>query len=143
MLLTELVTHAQVLITYIPVRNEIDPLPLLPSIEGKDTYVIQPNATLDPYEEARQAITLADGRETVIVVPGTRFDAAGTRHGKGAGWYDRFLSAVPASWARIGFCTTDQFSIESLTRQSWDEPMDYVVVVAEGKTTYYTTHARS
>lgn len=138
----EVIARAEVVITYVPVRDEIAFQTFLPSLHGKDTYEIRPNASLDPVDEAKRATSLADGRKTVVLVPGRRFDATGTRHGKGAGWYDRFLSAIPASWVRIGFCTDEQFSPAPLIRESWDEPMDYVVVVADGIPTCYTTHAR-
>ncbi|MEK7510851.1 MAG: 5-formyltetrahydrofolate cyclo-ligase [Patescibacteria group bacterium] len=116
-------------ISYVPVRAEIDFKNLLPSLERKEMYEIRPDATLDPNDEARRAMIIGGDWPTVVLIPGRRFDATGTRHGKGVGWYDRFLAAVPAAWVRIGFCFEDQFSSEALVRESWDEPMDYVVVV--------------
>lgn len=142
--LNNILAHTEVVIAYVPVRDEIDFKNFLPSLKGKTLCTIQPKALLDPFEEAKRTIAIADGRETVVLIPGTRFDATGTRHGKGAGWYDRFLSSVPASWIRIGLCTTEQFSSEPLVRESWDEPMDYLVVVPEKEPPrYYNTHARS
>lgn len=130
------------LVTYRPLASEVDLEPFVPTT--KEQYVVLPHPSLDPIQEAERATKSANGRGTAVLVPGRRFDATGTRHGKGAGWYDRFLSAVPASWIRIGFCTTEQFSTESLIRESWDEPMDYLVVVPEQEPPrFYTTHARS
>lgn len=129
-------------VAYIPVQGEVDFTQFL-SLEGKVLYEVQPRRELDPLCEAREAIRHTQGKETVVLVPGRRFDTTGTRHGKGAGWYDRFLAAVPASWIRIGFCTDAQFSTEPLVRESWDEPMDYLVVVpTEGAPRFYTTDAR-
>lgn len=141
--LDKLLEHIDLIVTYVPVRSEVDFSTILPSLEGKDTYEIKPDAALDPFTEARRALSVAHGRSTAILVPGRRFDATGTRHGKGAGWYDRFLATVPSSWIRIGFCTDEQFSSEPLVRESWDEPMDYLVVVPpQGSPSFYTTHAR-
>lgn len=68
-------------------------------------------------------------RKTIILLPGRRFDARGTRHGQGGGWYDRILSSVPKEWTRIGFCFERQFSKDPLPREAWDQAMDLVVVV--------------
>ncbi|HRH24699.1 MAG TPA: 5-formyltetrahydrofolate cyclo-ligase, partial [Candidatus Paceibacterota bacterium] len=48
----------------------------------------------------------------------------------GGGWYDRFLTKVPRSWLRVGFCYEHQFSSTPLLRQSWDQEMDAVIVVS-------------
>ena len=63
-----------------------------------------------------------------IFVPGTHFDASGTRIGRGGGWYDRFLAAVPKTWVRIGVTDIAYFSGMPLPRASHDEPVDFVVV---------------
>lgn len=137
-----LVARFPACITYVPVTGEVDFTEFL-SLEGKTLYEIAPRRELDPLLEAERASEEARGKDAVVLVPGRQFDATGTRHGKGAGWYDRFLAVIPSSWVRIGFCTEYQFSIEPLVRQSWDEPMDYVFVVSEGSSpVFYTTHAR-
>lgn len=74
-----------------------------------------------------QAVGNAPG---AVLMPGRRFDAAGTRHGQGGGWYDRFLARVPDEWLRIGFSYDDQLSPTPLIRKEWDQQMDYVVVVS-------------
>ena len=143
MRLEELLENIDVLITYVPVRAEVNFIDVLPTLTKKDTYTIEPDASLDPVEEAKRAMIVATNRKTAILVPGRHFDATGTRHGKGAGWYDRFLAVVPASWIRVGFCMSEQFSSEPLIRQSWDEPMDYLIVVPnDGSPSFYTTSAR-
>ena len=115
-------------ITYVPLRTEVpfrDFLSLPPSIL---TYEIAPRAALDPFREAEKAIATVGDQQAVILIPGRRFDAAGTRHGQGGGWYDRFLSRVPREWSRIGFCFERQFSSDPLPRESWDQAMDFVFV---------------
>ena len=137
-----LIERFPVCITYVPVRDEVD---FRTFCSTADAYEIRPQASLDPRAESLLAIETTQERAVAVLVPGRTFDATGTRHGKGAGWYDRFLSQVPASWTRIGFCFEDQFSQEPLMRQPWDEPMDYVVVVprADGSPALYETGARS
>lgn len=61
---------------------------------------------------------------TYLLIPGTKFDEAGTRHGRGGGWYDRFLATAPAHWLRIGVVADNQWSNTKLIRQEWDQPMD-------------------
>ena len=140
--IAELIARFPACITYVPVKGEVNFTQLL-SLKGMVVHEIQPRRDLDPMREANEVIEKMREKEVAILVPGRHFDATGTRHGKGAGWYDRFLAAVPPPWIRIGFCTDTQFSIEPLVRESWDEPMDYVVVVPEeGTHLFYTTGAR-
>jgi hypothetical protein len=82
-------------------------------------------------DPAAFAASLAEryaGKRMVILVPGRRFDASGTRHGRGGGWYDRFLSRVPREWVRAGVLSDAEFSNEPLRREPWDEPMDFLLV---------------
>ena len=113
-------------ITYSPLPNEAAVPAVIP--DKIDTVMLPPDATKDPFDTARELMQKAAGRRTVVFLPGTRFDTNGTRHGRGGGWYDRFLSSVSSEWLRIGVCTKSQFSTETLPRKSWDEPVDYVVV---------------
>jgi hypothetical protein len=132
--LSALLASFQAFITYVPLPSEIAPEPLP---EGALIYEIPPRAESDPAQEAWNAI-LSLGEATVaVLVPGTRFDATGTRHGRGGGWYDRFLSQIPREWVRIGFCSEEQFSEELLKREPWDEPMDVVCVFGKEKVTIH------
>lgn len=108
-------------------------------------YEIPARAAIDPIKEALETIAFANDESACILMPGRRFDASGTRHGQGGGWYDRFLARVPAEWLRIGFCFDDQFSSTPLPRESWDQVMDYVAVVARDTNTLtlHATDARS
>lgn len=128
-LLPNLLSSYQVFITYVPLRGEVDFSTPVPLPKGTVAYTIPPRASLDPLEEARRITSMIGTTPTVILIPGRRFDASGTRHGQGGGWYDRFLSMVPREWLRIGFCYEDQLSPAPLKRESWDQAMDYVVVV--------------
>jgi 5-formyltetrahydrofolate cyclo-ligase len=118
-------------ITYTPLAEEPSIPPVLP--DDEDVYTVPADAVTDPFDIARQVMQKAAGRKTVVFLPGTGFDATGTRHGRGGGWYDRFLSSVPSEWLRVGICTDAQFSTMPLTRESWDEPVNYVAVCDEGE----------
>jgi 5-formyltetrahydrofolate cyclo-ligase len=117
------------IISYTSISSEVDPFVLFPNAQSLVVYTIEPDPSLDPAHEASQSETSVASAPGLLFIPGRRFDATGTRHGKGFGWYDRFLSKVPSSWIRVGFCFDEQFSATVLTREPWDEPMDFVCVV--------------
>jgi 5-formyltetrahydrofolate cyclo-ligase len=62
----------------------------------------------------------------LIVVPGLAFTTEGSRLGRGAGFYDRFLSAIPATTVKIGVCFEFQ-RVSELPQESHDVKMDAVV----------------
>ncbi len=124
-------------VTYVPLRGEVPFLDYLSLPEDAVKYQIAPRASLDPMEEANIARRLMGDLPTCILVPGQEFDAAGTRHGRGAGWYDRFLALVPRDWKRVGVCFGSQFSTTPLSREAWDQTMDMVAVIQDGSVTVY------
>lgn len=65
-------------------------------------------------------------RLDLIVVPGLAFTPAGYRLGRGAGFYDRFLSAVPSTTVKIGVCFEFQLMAE-IPHESHDARVDSVV----------------
>lgn len=144
-MLALLLSKSPIAIVYRPLRTEVSlaGLDLLP--EGSRKYEIAPHAELDPIQEALKAKEIAGSDGAVILIPGRAFDTLGTRHGRGGGWYDRFLAHVPIEWERIGFCFDDQFSEDPLPRQPWDEVMDFVAVANRkgDDLILHTTHARS
>ncbi len=93
---------------------------------------IPADASLSPFDTAEHMASSHANDSVAIFVPGQRFDVSGTRHGRGHGWYDRFLSKVPREWFRVGVLNGNQFSPETLSRKSWDEPMDALLVYEEG-----------
>lgn len=124
----ELLAPYGAVITYVPLRTEV-PFREYATLPQTVVYEIAPRASLEPAKEAAAAIAAAGNQSVVILIPGRRFDARGTRHGQGGGWYDRFLAEVPKEWLRVGFCFDHQFSETPLPRQTWDQAMDAVVVV--------------
>ncbi len=128
--------------TYVPLRGEVPFLDYISLPDGTVRYEIKPRASLDPAAEALNAIHAAESRRAAILIPGRLFDASGTRHGQGGGWYDRFLARVPQEWLRVGFCYGRQFSGTPLRREAWDQVMDAVCVVEDGGLSVYETKAR-
>jgi 5-formyltetrahydrofolate cyclo-ligase len=62
----------------------------------------------------------------LILVPGLVFDAQGGRLGSGAGFYDRYLAALPNSPSKWGVCFASQISKETLAQDETDVRMDAV-----------------
>jgi 5-formyltetrahydrofolate cyclo-ligase len=62
----------------------------------------------------------------LIVVPGLAFTAEGSRLGRGAGFYDRFLSTIPKNTLKIGVCFEFQLFPE-IPQESHDVKMDALV----------------
>jgi 5,10-methenyltetrahydrofolate synthetase len=137
-----LLASFQTLITYVPLRTEV-PFTEHILLHKAPQYAVPPRAALDPIQEATKVKNFVATITTALLIPGRAFDASGTRHGQGGGWYDRFLTYVPREWVRIGFCFDDQFSSTPLPRQSWDQVMDYVVVVGhtDGSVQLYANDA--
>lgn len=116
-------------IGYTPIGDEPDFSAFLKA-EGIATEVVRLPATRqsDPSAAASMLAAAHAGKKVCILVPGREFDSRGTRHGRGGGWYDRFLSAVPRGWFRVGVLNASQLSEKALTREVWDEPMDMLLL---------------
>jgi 5-formyltetrahydrofolate cyclo-ligase len=120
---------ADVLIGFSPLPDERDFSDFLKEnrIEKNGISVIADRST-DPIEFAETLRARYASKDICIFIPGREFDETGTRHGRGGGWYDRFLSKAPREWLRIGVLEKSQLSSKMLKRESWDEPMDYLLV---------------
>jgi hypothetical protein len=132
------------LITYVPLRTEVDPT-LLSQGTFTKTHTIPPRPSLVPHEEALRSLTIMKESKVVILLPGRKFDALGTRLGQGGGWYDRYLARIPSDWLRVGLCGEERFSETPLLRQSHDQPVDIVGVYLRehNRFEFYVTNARS
>ena len=63
----------------------------------------------------------------LIIVPGLGFDREKNRLGRGAGFYDRFLSNIEASAKRVGIAFDFQILSNLPTNLSLDQKVDVVV----------------
>jgi prolyl-tRNA editing enzyme YbaK/EbsC (Cys-tRNA(Pro) deacylase) len=61
----------------------------------------------------------------VVLVPGTVFDRSGARIGKGAGMYDRLLSALPAGVVTVGV-TVEALVVDELPTEPHDRRVDWL-----------------
>jgi 5-formyltetrahydrofolate cyclo-ligase len=130
---------------YVPLRGEVDTDELWCAWEGAGASVYYPRADgaggLRFYPRPEQGGWIRGphgvpeppfqpGREAerfdLLVVPGVAFDRAGTRLGRGAGCYDRFLSSIPRPGALFGLAWSWQL-VDELPAERWDVPVDAVV----------------
>ena len=114
---------------YMPTKSEVDynnssfPLKI-----PKDNLIIPKDRNSNPFEWVDNCIAKFKNNPICIFIPGTKFDTYGTRYGKGSGWYDRFLSKIPANWLKVGIIDSTKFSYSKLIRQKWDEPVNWIIV---------------
>jgi 5-formyltetrahydrofolate cyclo-ligase len=129
-------------ITYTPLEGEVNYADFITVPE--DHYAIEPRADIDPWEIGQKAIHAAKASMVCVLMPCSKVDAAGTRTGRGGGWYDQFLAVVPQEWMRVCLCFNEQFVSETLERKAWDQPVDRVGAVdsVTNKITWHETHAR-
>ncbi len=132
---------------YGPIRDEIDPRPLLDSLAARghamalpvvgapdaplvfrawtkdDALVPGPFGTRTPGDEAPEVTP------RVVIVPLLAFDAAGWRLGYGGGYYDRTLAGLrrgPGAVLAVGIAYQDQ-RVDAVPRAPYDERLDWVV----------------
>ncbi len=119
-------------ILYQPLGHEVDYTQCsLPFHLDSHKVILPSDKNSNPFEWAEICKNKFRNKNICIFIPGTQFDKYGTRHGKGGGWYDRFLSKVPREWVRIGIVETSQFSHSQLERKVWDEPMDWLLIATK------------
>lgn len=112
-------------IAYTPIDDEPNPLILgFP----RPSYVVPAMGDADIGAALRTARHAVHG-EVCVLVPGRAFDNTGTRHGRGGGWYDRFLSRAPREWITVGVTNPERFSDSPLPRAEHDVPMDWIAIV--------------
>lgn len=130
---------------YFPIRDELDPLPLLACLHkfGWRTGlpVVRPGPNLI-FREWSPGLPLERGRfklkqpldvspqllPSILLVPLLAFDRKGNRLGYGAGYYDAALRRLrrdgPVTAIGIGF---DEQEFSQIPREPQDEPMDMIL----------------
>ena len=138
---------------YWPVRDELDPRPLLQQLAALGCRLALPVvrgpglalafrhwAIGDPLEAAGfgLSVPLASAPEVVpavLLVPLLAFDAAGYRLGYGGGFYDMTLAERRAGGGAVlavGLAYAAQARAE-LPHEAWDQPLDWVVTELEAR----------
>lgn len=140
------ITSSTVVAGYAPIRNEIDPVPLMRSLAGKGAALAMPaiaardaalvfrawmpgdalvRGALGTYEPPANAVEVAPD---IVLVPLAAFDHAGHRIGYGAGYYDRTLEALRRrrTVTAIGLAFTVQ-EVPRVPAMSHDVRLDYVL----------------
>jgi len=128
---------------YAPVRDEIDPMPLLAALAAGHVCALPSvgEGKALAFRQWRPGMALAPGRygilappldsppvlPDILLVPLLAFDAVGHRLGYGGGYYDATLEALRARRPvlAVGLAYAAQ-RIERLPRAAWDQALDCV-----------------
>ncbi len=134
----KLFQEAKTVGAYMPLPDEVDITPLFQCLE-KTFYIPAFNKTMGSYRLAQLSDELKLGKFEIpepanpifapekldlILVPGTAFDLAGNRLGRGGGFYDRLLPHYRA--VRVGICFDFQ-CLEAVPSEPHDVRMNVVV----------------
>lgn len=120
--------------------DEVSVESLLSSMYASDSIARIPKSKhIDPIQCAEMYRAQYAGKSVCVFIPGQLFDIYGNRHGRGGGWYDRFLSNVPREWLRIGVTSPEHLSQNVIPTHEWDEVMD-MILVYESNTDTWVTH---
>ncbi len=132
-------------LSYTALKDEQDPnsILLLSKIPTEEISLIPQTPLIDPIILATNLSKTIIPSKTHILIPGQVFDLSGTRHGRGNGWYDRFLAHLPKEIPRIGIVPQDRLSTTLLIRQAWDEPMDWLLYQTQETWRIHKTNARN
>ena len=135
---------------FVPIRREIDPMPLLawlratgrksvlPIVGARDAPLVfrvwTPGDEMDvgPYgiEEPKASADRMD--PVVLLVPMLAFDRLGFRLGYGGGYYDRTLAALRAQGkiTAVGIAYSAQ-EVDAVPVAEYDQPLDWIVTERE------------
>jgi hypothetical protein len=127
-----LLKNVDFVVTYSALSDEIpvEETPNFEIIKNKPQFIVPPTHKIEPKEVGCQALFCTKKYLTpsvIIFLPGQKFDLAGTRKGRGFGWYDKLLAELPTDWIRIGVANENQISQTPLVRNQWDQPVYWLV----------------
>lgn len=147
---------------YMPLRSEVDVTPLAVAALSQGKRVSVPRAdsaagTLTPIgvdafdadsmppdpmgvRTPTSGDAVAPDRLDLVVVPGVAFDRAGRRLGRGAGYYDRFLSRLLPHTATAGICFDEQL-VDAVPHGGHDRPVDCVFTPSHTISASRTSHS--
>lgn len=142
--LQHILFNASGVILYTPQKGEVDfSHESFPFSLPTDHIVIPSDKHSDPYAMAETCRARYPHHAVCLLIPGSHFDSTGTRHGRGGGWYDRFLSKLPQQWTRIGLLENERLSDIPLVRKAWDEPLDWLVIHDASKDSWHIVETRA
>jgi len=133
--------EAKTVLLYYPIHNEVDLRPLLTKYAGQKTFLfpvthrssmeVRPYDGEDMMRKGRFGVPEPQtetykGQIDLILVPGVVFDHHCHRIGRGAGYYDRFLSKQVHA-KKIGVCYSFQLKKHDVPHTLRDRKMDRVV----------------
>jgi 5-formyltetrahydrofolate cyclo-ligase len=141
----ERIQQAKAIGAYVPLPDEVDVSPLFQGLENNGygahhIFIPAFDETLGSYRMAKYTPELKQGKFGIpepvepvwaeadeldlILVPGVAFDRAGTRLGRGGGFYDRLLPLYNAT--HVGICFDFQL-VEKIPTEPHDCRMDLLV----------------
>jgi 5-formyltetrahydrofolate cyclo-ligase len=134
---------ALTIMAFCPIRNEVDLSDFFTDQQNQGKKIFLPRINSDGELEAAELRPNSLRRGTfgipepigevvppetidAVLVPGLVFDGGGYRLGYGKGYYDRFLSMVPARVFKCGVCYEFQV-VDNIYPREKDIPMHWVV----------------
>lgn len=147
-------SSAKQVLTYMPIRGEVDTALLLQEMWDRGVRVLLPRCRpredgvmdvacatcLDDLAPGKYGILEPDpdvcpgiekAAPDLILIPGVGFDRNGYRIGFGAGFYDRFLSGKDAPDATLYGLAYDFQLVEAIPADKWDVPVHAVITENE------------
>jgi 5-formyltetrahydrofolate cyclo-ligase len=137
----EVFQQAEVILTYLPFKGEVDLTSLLSDFPGKvwaapriksdglmDFHQYDPERlvrhSFGMLEPAPDCPTITPDQVQLALVPGLAYDRQGWRLGYGGGFYDRFLAHFQGVTAGI---TYQALLLDDIPHAGHDIPMQYVI----------------
>lgn len=130
--------------TYLPIRTEVDLLPLIQQLLDRQLTVVCPK-TLENRQLEQLILTdlnnlttglystkhptkavIYTGEYDLIIVPGLAFDRHGYRLGYGGGYYDTFLTNHPTA-LKVGAAYPFQL-VDKLSHEVHDVPLNKIII---------------
>ncbi len=143
--------NAGVIMLYLPIPNEVDPIQAVLAAWQQEKTVLMPKVSLEQrHLIALRCTSLDDEFEAgplgtrhpaagqpwpadnidLVIVPALAYDRTGNRLGRGGGFYDKFLSEPGINAIKCGLAFDEQV-LDEIPTQSHDQPVDMLVTDKE------------